>query len=50
MEAESNLRRWESDAKEAVERVVRAKAERDAASHEVAMARLDTEAVGSARA
>ena len=50
MEAESNSRRWESKAKEAGERAVRAEAKRDAAHHEVAMARLDTEAVGSARA
>ena len=38
MEVESNSRRWESKAKEAAERAVRAKAERDAARHEVAMA------------
>ena len=41
MEAESNSRRWESEAKEAIERVVRVKAVRDTARHEVA---------GSARA
>ena len=50
MEAESNSRLWESEVKEAVERVVRAEAERDVARHEVAMARLDTEAVSNARA
>ena len=50
MEAESNSRRWESEAKEAGERAVRAEAKRDATHHEVAMAQLDTEAAGSARA
>ena len=41
-------RRWESEAKEAIERVVWAKAERDDARHEPSMARLDVEAVGRA--
>ena len=50
MEAESNLRRWESEAKEAAERAVRAKAKRDTARHEVAMDRMDAEAASSARA
>ena len=50
MEAESNSRHWELEAKEAVERAVRIKVVRDAACHEVAMAQLDTEAAGSARA
>ena len=49
MEAEASSRRWESEAKKAVERVVQAEAERDAAFHEALMARLDTEAAGSAR-
>ena len=49
MEAESNLRPWESEAKEVVERAVLAEAERDAANHDVTMARLDTEVAGSAR-
>ena len=40
----------ESEAREVVDRAVRAKAERDAASHEVAMARLEIEAVVSAQA
>ena len=44
MEVESNSRRWESKAKEAAKRAVRAEAERDAARHEVAMTRLETEA------
>ena len=50
MEAESNSRRWESEAKEATKRAVRAEVKREAARHEVAMARLDTEAGSSARA
>ena len=50
MEAESNLRRWELEAKEATERLVHAEAKSDAARHDVAMARLDTEAAGSTRA
>ena len=50
MEAESNSRRWEWEAKEAAEKAVRVEAERDAAHHEVEMARSDTEAAGSARA
>ena len=37
----------ESEAKEAIERVVRAEAERDVARHEASMAKLDAEAVGS---
>ena len=43
-------RRWELEAKEVVERAVRAEAERDAACHEASMARLDVEDMGSARA
>ena len=50
MEAESNSRRWESEAKEATERAVRAKEERDTAFHEVTMARMETEATASAQA
>ena len=42
-------RRWESKAKEVVERAVRAKAERDAARHEASMARLDTKVEGERR-
>ena len=34
-------RHWESEAKEAIERAVRAEAERDVARHEASMARLD---------
>ena len=43
-------RRWESEAKEAVERVVWVEAERVVARHEASMARLDAKAMGSARA
>ena len=50
MEAESNLRHWELDSREAIERAVRAEAERDAAHHEVVMARLETEVAGNVRA
>ena len=48
MEAKSNSRHWELEAKEAIERAVRAEAGRDVAHHEVVMARLETEAAGSA--
>ena len=50
MEAESNSRHLESEAIKAVERTVRAEAERDAARNEVAMARLEIVAASSARA
>ena len=50
MEEESNSRCWESEAKEAVKRAIRAEAERDAARHDVVMAQLDTKAAGNARA
>ena len=50
MEAKSKSRRLELEAREAVERATRAEAERDAARHEVAMARLEIYALGSARA
>ena len=50
MEAEPKSRCLESEASEAVERAVRAEAEKDAACHEVAMARLEIETAGSARA
>ena len=49
MEMEASSRHWESEVKEAVERAVRAEVERDAAHHEVSMARLDAKAAGSAR-
>ena len=41
---------WESEAKEDIERVVRAEAKRDVARHEASMAKLDAEAVGRSRA
>ena len=49
-EAESNSKRWESEAREATDRAVHAEAERDAAHHEVAMARLEVEVAGSSQA
>ena len=48
MEEESRSRRLELEAREAVKRATCAKAERDAARHEVAMARLEIDAAGSA--
>ena len=48
--AEASSRHWESEAKEAVERVVRAEVEKDVAHHETSMARLDAEAARNARA
>ena len=50
MEAESKSRQLELESREAVERGTRVETERDAACHEVAMARLEIDAVGSARA
>ena len=47
-EAQLNARCWELEDKEAVDRAARAEAERDAARHEVAMARLEAYAAGSA--
>ena len=49
-EAESRSRCWEKKAKEGVEKVAQAEAERDAARHEASMARMDADAAGSARA
>ena len=49
MEMEASSRCWESEANEAIEREVRAEAERDATHHEASMARLDAKATGSAR-
>ena len=48
MEAKSNSKHWESEAREVAERAVHVEAERDASRHEVAMARLETEEAGSA--
>ena len=50
MEAESKSRRLELEAREAVERASHAEVERDAARHEVVMARLEIDATGSALA
>ena len=50
MEMEASSQCWESEANEAIKRVVRAEAERDVARHEATMARLDVEVVGSGRA
>ena len=49
-EAESRSRRWETKAKEGVEKVARVEAERDAARHEAPMAHMDADVAGSARA
>ena len=50
MEAESKSRRLELEAREAAEMETRAKAKRDVARHELAMTRLEIDAIGSARA
>ena len=50
IEAESKSRRLESEAREVVDREVHAEAERDAARHEVVMARLEIKAASSVRA
>ena len=47
-EAESRSQRWEKEAKESVEKVARAEAERDAARHEALKARMDADVGGSA--
>ena len=49
-EAEASSQCWESEAKEAVERAIRAETKRDVTRHEASMARLDAEAAGSTRA
>ena len=49
-EAQLNVRCWELEAKEVVDRASRAEAEGDVARHGAAMARLETDAAGSARA
>ena len=43
-----NVRRWELEAKEVVDRAARAEAKRDVARHEAAMAWLETDATSSA--
>ena len=49
MKAGSKSRWLELEAREVVERATRVEAERDATRHEVAMARLEIDATGSAR-
>ena len=48
--AKSSSWRWENEAKGSVEKMARAKAERDAARHDASMARMDVDAMGSAKA
>ena len=48
-EAESSSRRWESEAKESVEKVARVEAERDVACNDASMACIDADAARSAR-
>ena len=50
VEAKSRSRRWETGAKEGIENVARAEAERDATRHEASLACMDAHAAGSARA
>ena len=50
VEVESKSRWLELEAREAVEREARAKAESDASHYEVEIARLEIDAAGSARA
>ena len=49
-EVQLTAQRWELEAKEVVDEAARVEAEKDAARHETIMARLETEAVGNARA
>ena len=49
-EAQLNAWHWELEAKEVVDKASRAEAERDAALHEAAMARLEADLAGSTRA
>ena len=48
-EADSRSRHWETEAKEGIVKVARVEAERDTARHEASMARMDADAMGSAR-
>ena len=48
-EAKSSSQRWENEAKESVEKMARAEAERDAARHDASMARMDADAIRNAR-
>ena len=49
-EAQLSSRRWELEAKEVMERAVRAETERDAARHEADMARLEIDSMSCAQA
>ena len=49
-EAQSKARRWELEARDAVDRAAGAEAEMDAARHEVVMAQLETDMASSALA
>ena len=49
-EAESSSWRWENDAKGRVERMARAKEERDVAHHDASMARMYADVAGNSRA
>ena len=49
-EAKLSSRRWENEAKESVEKMARAEAERDVACHNASMAHMDADAVRNARA
>ena len=50
VEVESSSLRWENEAKESVEKMAQAEAERDAASHDASMALMDADAARSVRA
>ena len=50
VEVESRSRRWETEAKEGIEKVAQAEVERDAARHEASMTSMVADAAGSARA
>ena len=49
-EAESSSRRWESEAKESIEKVARTKGEKNVVRHDSSMARMNVDATGSAMA
>ena len=50
VEAESSSQRWENESRGSVERIARAKSERDAARHDALMACMDANAEGNVRA
>ena len=49
-EAELSSKRWENEARGSIERMARAKVERDASRHDALMAHMDANAAGNARA